>query len=211
VTEAPKWVAFPAPVRHTFEDVWQAVALLHSTWKLYLDLFDTRETIQVLNATAPAAFQNIEVCVRTHMVMAFGRLIDPATQGKNENLSLERLAQVLKPHADLATSVRWEQQVTEIQSHCAPIGKWRDKRYAHTDRKTTLEYHANPLPGVSKADIDKALELLRNLLNDIQGHFANSETPFEHPLLNGTGADLLHFLRVALDHLRVAIGLNQQK
>jgi hypothetical protein len=213
VAKTTRWGEFPEDVRDTFEDVWQDVSSLHATWKLYLDLFGTTGTVQVLSEAAPAAFQAIETCIRSHMIMAFGRLIDPATQGikdkPKENLSLERLAQVLRPHADLATSARWDRQVTTIQDQCKPISTWRNKRVGHKDRMTALESHANALPGISRGDVEKALGLLRDLLNDIQGHFQNGgETRYEAAGGLGTGEDLVDLLRVALDRLKREKGLN---
>jgi hypothetical protein len=189
------WPKFPEPVQPVFANAWQTVAFLHSVWNLYLDLFRKPENIDVLNKTTPAAFKIIERCLRTDMAMAFGRLLDPAEQGGNKNLSLQHLVQVLRTHVDGAALSTVEKQLTEIKIQCEPILKSRMKVYGHTDRKTALQYHENPLPHIKRSTIEKSLEMIRDFMNGIQGHFQGGVTVFDNPALFGTGADLVELLR----------------
>jgi hypothetical protein len=58
--------------------------------------------------------------------------------------------------------------------------------------------YANEVPitvGPSRQEIEEALAALRNFMNLIQGHCADSSTAYEHFISRGGGEDLMEILR----------------
>jgi hypothetical protein len=200
MADAAKWTKFPASIRDAFEGVWQDVASIHFKWNLYLDLFGKPENIEVLNQTTPTVFHLIEESLRADMTMAFGRLLDPAEQGSNKNLSLQHLVQELRPHVDEAHFSKLEKQVQEIKAQCSGILKLRMKKYGHNDLRTALQYHENPLPSVKRSTVEKALALIGGFMNGLQQHFKEGTTVFTKGITRGTGEQLIGLLKRFLQY-----------
>jgi len=198
MSDALRWQTFPESVRASFNNVWEDIASLHAKCRLYTDFYEPKENCEVMALIAPSAFQVIEESLRNDIVMAFGRLIDSPGKGSRENLSLERCLLELKNHCAAEIGARWDRQFEAIRTHCTAIEQWRNKRVGHNDRKTALEYHANPLPSIALPYIHDALGLLSGLMNDVQSAFEDGATYF-FPLEIGTGADLISFLKNALE------------
>ena len=57
----------------------------------------------------------------------------------------------------------------------------------------------SPLPGIDQAAIDEELRMLAGLLIDIDFQFNSRTTPYDHLIMKGTGDDLMHYIRLAVD------------
>ena len=82
------------------------------------------------------------------------------------------------------------QDLEEIDGLVEPFRVWRNKRIAHSDLTTSLKLTEEPLPGISRASIEKALAAVRRFMNRANLHFYNSETGYEH-FQTSTGGDRL--------------------
>ncbi len=136
-----RWRTFPSPVRDIFEGLWQEVASLHAHWELYQDLFTNPDDIELINSTVPTVFQLIEENLRASMTLAFGRLTDPSAMGKKRlNLSLARLIETIEPHCDAPFYLKAQTILENIKMECKPITDTRNRRVAHNDLATSLNY-----------------------------------------------------------------------
>lgn len=198
-----KWQGFPEPLRDIFEGLWQEAASLHSNWDLYFDWFCDTEKIAVLNATVPSVFQLIEENLRASMTVSLGRLADPSKTGSKANLSLSRLVESLPDHCDDGLCRAAEQRLAEIKDLCGPIMKHRNRRVAHNDLATTINYHENPLPGIGQSRIVSALDEIAGLMNLLQLHFEDGETAYSHRIRRGKGKDLIFLLEQAMEYDRL--------
>ena len=200
MTEKTK-AKLPDDVQAEFRALRDQVVLLHMEWLLYKDLFVDPQDQEILNATAPSAFILIENALRADMSMTFRRLIDPVW-GERNTLSLGRLVRDLEPHCDPEFYTSLQSQFNKIGRNLRPITDLTDRVLAQSDYRTALGTHPEPLTSVGRKHIDEATQLIAELMNDIDVHFNESETAFDHPFLIGTGKDLIKYLRKSLQELK---------
>ena len=200
--DEPRWHDFPESLQDIFEYLWQETVSLHIHWELYLDLYGDRKKVDVLNATVPSVFQLIEENLRANLTVSFGRLTDPSKTGKKDNLSLTQLVESLAAHCDDRFVRSAEQRLADIKSQCKPITAHRNRRVAHNDLATAINYNENPLPGIGQSRITEALKMIAALMNSVQMYFQNGETGYEHAIQRGTGKDLIFLLEQALEYGR---------
>ena len=174
---------------------------LHTEWALYRQLYaESGDRIQLLNDTAPFAFYVFQETLWHDVVLHLARLVDRKTTGRNQNLSLVRLP-------DLLTDLTLQGEVTalldEAVQACAFAVPWRHKRFAHRDLEHALATAADPLPGISRADIESALAAMRKVMNHIEYRFFNASTGYEHIILGpGDGDALAGYLKRGLESRR---------
>jgi hypothetical protein len=185
---------FPAGLDKQFHLLWDQVAKVHAMWRLYLDLFGTAESMRVVQDTAPGAFQLFDIALRHYMVMGFGRLTDPPQTGNKANLTMERLLNALRGHWPDERQQEAEALLQEIRKAGSTLKELRNREVGHSDFQTALATHREPIPPVRAHEIDRVFDLIADLLNMVSGHFLRSSSPFQHPLIEGTGADLIHLL-----------------
>lgn len=65
----------------------------------------------------------------------------------------------------------------------------RNRYLAHEDLATTLNYHPQPMPGVSRAHVETLLKRIRGLFESIEEKFRGSHTP--HELIIAEGGEQL--------------------
>jgi hypothetical protein len=99
-----------------------------------------------------------------------------------------------------------------LKVHCQPIVQWRNKRLGHKDLGTALRATPNPLPLISGSDIQEALEMLADILNDVLDHFEEAHVAYGAPRgMIGGGKDLILYLKKGLENMeldrRKAMGL----
>src|SRR5437899_2864760 len=102
----------PAAAAREYDAILPAVCDLHSTWRFYAELFGNKEYAALIDERAPAPFLLVHHALRSAILMAFGRVLDPAQTaikgGKIPNLSLAHLVEVLEPHCEPAFHARLE-------------------------------------------------------------------------------------------------------
>jgi hypothetical protein len=198
-----EWPEFPEAIRHLFADLWQDVAWLHRKWQTYSDLFGAPEKFGVLNDTGRAFFQTVEEALRMDMIMSFGRLLDPPKSMGKDNLSIGHLIKELRNHCDASLQESLQQRLDELKEHCKPITKWRNRRVAHNDLATAMEYHPERLPHIGPSYVDQALAGLSDLMNSVQRQFQDGESCFQPHITHGGAKDVIFYLEQALEYVRL--------
>lgn len=182
----------PDDIRGIFRELCQEVAAVYAGWRFYLDLFTSDENKAMFNEVARSSFKLIERALLTEMIMGLCRLSDPPGTGKKGKCSMRRLAKQAGPIGGL------QSKVDEFVSHCEPIREHRNRRTGHADLKTTLEVHPEPLPGISRGYINKALDLAAETLNIVSRHYATHQLMFEAPYPGGAES-LVYWLNRGLE------------
>lgn len=183
----------PHDVQPIFQNLCQDLASLHGKWRLYLDLFSDRETVNLLNDVAMATFQMVEESLRSDLTMSICRLSDPPQSCRQDNLSIKVLVDRL-PHIPGLTAL-WE----DFHESCEPVRQYRNKRVGHNDLRAALRSHDAPLPNVARRTIDAILAAAGKLMNHVYRFHVESELHFE-PLAIGTGEELVHWLKRAWEY-----------
>ena len=166
-------------------------------WAIAKQLFASgEENMELLNWSANYAFWAIQRALYLDVVMAIGRLTDPATMGRNENLSLDRLTGAIQM-IDPAKGASIKQCFEDARSTFEPLLKVRHKVFAHSD---LVNFKLSQFPGIEP--VDKAIDTLINISNKIsesleigiEGIILNDVNRYHFPRW-GDGDALLYKLR----------------
>jgi hypothetical protein len=193
---------FPKEISEIFEALCQELVSLHAYWDAFKQLYETKEDVAVLNATAPGAFALIQYLIRRELIMGICRITDPkesrARRSVAANLTLKQLLHVVSQHCRDANFIgELSASIQAIDDHCKPIRDRRNRAVGHLDLNTALKLHPDPLPYVSNAQIDEAMRFLRNFMSRINGYFAAAERDFV-PIIPGPARNIVIGLREAL-------------
>ena len=188
----------PKDIAQVYSHMWQELAWLHTYWDNYCQLHaNDEDAVNLLNRLAPAYFGINQKVWDEFIILQISKLTDPAQTGKKNNLSFERLVNLVDETQNSALKVDLEADLRTLQKLSEATRDNRNRRIAHIDLPTYENSHPNPLENVDKNNIDAILNLMRVMLNKIEGHFNNSETIFESPIMPGNAETLLYWLRKA--------------
>jgi hypothetical protein len=172
--------AFPLNCGDLFFEIWTDVNNLDLSWQDYRALYGTSpERIDLLNWAAGTFFGLIENTMWHDVLLRIARLTDPPKKGRYERASLGQIVKRVSPHLDSESIKRLNDQLEALVVYCKPIRDLRDRVIAHDDLPTALHYHPEPLPGLSRADVEGALQRIHSLVNEIENHFNLAPTSFE--------------------------------
>jgi hypothetical protein len=190
--------SMPSNLKEAFEGLQDDVLWLHARWKVYRQLFGTSEArINLLNDFAPDFFQIVHDVLINDVFLTMSRITDPAVTFKKENLTLARLTNMIKSlgHQELTDDI--EIQVRTATEQCKPFRELRNRTIAHKDLGTALNYHPDPLPGVSREMVEEALKSLRQYMDAVQTYFEGADTGYEDLGLRGDGDSIIWYLKEA--------------
>jgi len=187
----------PRDINQVYSALWKELVWLHAYWSNYCQLHSNEISVDLLNCLAPSYFGINQRVWDEFLILQISKLTDPAQTGKKDNLSFERLVNLVDVanYPELKTELAADLRTLQNLSRDARDN--RNRRIAHIDLLTYENTHPNPLPSVDKNTIDTTLNLMRLMLNRIEGHFNNSETAFQSPILEGDAETLLYWLRKA--------------
>ena len=165
------------------------VAWLHAKWNQYRQLYaHFPERVALLNQAAGHFFGVIQHTLFEDVLLHLARLTDsPKSVGK-ETLPLQRLPELVK---DSGLSAELKGLVEVALKACESVRDWRNRRLAHRDLALALATASDPLPGISRAEVDAALLAIRDVLNRLAAHYWNSETAYQHFIASVGEADSL--------------------
>jgi hypothetical protein len=165
------------------------VVWLHGKWSQYRQLFATSEDrIELLNNTAGYFFGVLQHTMLDDVQLHLARLTDPARTMGHDNLSLRQLPELVTDptlKSELMTLVDRAGNATTVARD------WRNRRIAHSDLGLALATSADPLDGVSRADVETALDAVRKTVNRIEHHYFGGEVMYQHPDDHGGNANRL--------------------
>jgi len=163
---------------------------------IFSQLYATsKDRLNLLADTAPSFFRVVQRVLLDDILLSLSRLTDRPEIGGQRNLCIRRLADAVQGLGDPPFFASVLSQVEDIEASCRPFRVARNKRIAHTDLPTVFDRAGQPLPPVTRETIEKALSLLRGLLNFVVGHFESVETAYEYVQLIGDGDTIAHHLK----------------
>jgi hypothetical protein len=170
---------------------------LHIKWRQYRLLYaESPGRIELLNQAASHLFGILQEVLLEDVVLHIARLSDSEKSVGKENLSFRRLPSLIN---DKELVVEVGALVNSALAACGFARDWRNRRLAHRDLALALASAKDPLPGISRADIEAAMLSIRTLLNRLSGHYIDSEVLYQLLITNGGGADsLVYYLQQGL-------------
>ena len=118
----------------------------------------------------------------------------------NNNLSFHYLIEKVRENGNVELTDELNAELEVLTIACEKFREIRNKRVAHNDLVVALDEYDFPLPGVSRADVEKALFHARNLMNKVELHFNDSQTLYEEIIipLKNDGRSVLIWLQKGL-------------
>ena len=179
----------PAELRQEYALLCGAVLNLREKWLNYEYLYGhSQKRVEVLNKCGSTFFSMVQSLFQDDFISTFSRLTDPVEKF-GSNLSLEQLVVKLDQNSDVELIGRLTGHIERLREKTASMRKHRNKRIAHNDYKSSIEFEQG-LPGISRNDIKDALEEAEAFLTAFYFHF--TKTYFFHDQLTiWQGAEVL--------------------
>ncbi len=182
------------------------VAWLHLKWKDFRALYaSSRETIDLLNASAPIFFSNLQRTLSEDVLLHLCRLTDPPRSAGKDTLSIRRLPQLI-PDTDLQREVQCLADAADLKTRFAR--DWRNRRLAHQELPPLDGQAPATPPQASYQQIEDALAAIRQIMNRVEFHYQGGSVSYEHAIegLGGVASLLARLRRGVHPHRSVKRG-----
>lgn len=172
----------PTAIDEVFQPLCQEVLDIHLAWRLYRQAFaNSEEIVILLNSYAGVWFGYAQVAMYDDIVVSLFRLLDPANQGNGRNnLTLARLADVVKADNQIALAALIRSARNHVENLLQPFADWRNKRVAHNDlSRMQAVWQGNPTTlGPSRQIIEESLAGVRASMDSVDRHYQNNTTAY---------------------------------
>ena len=160
-------------------------------FKIYNQLFESQETVDILNACGSTVFFTYQNSFLDSCILFISRMTDPASTSRNDNLSLKSLISKLPA----GCSELEERMLKEISSINQAIRAVRSKRIAHCD--TDVRSGKSVLEPIEFLHIKDGLDAIAETLNMYEIYMSNSSTMYSEITLplGSDGSYLLNRLK----------------
>ncbi|MNF67170.1 hypothetical protein D3C85_801810 [compost metagenome] len=188
-------------LQKVFDRMKQELNHIHYRWTLYRQVFGTNPIrIKLINKTSSSIFVEFQWLIIDYMVISLSKLTDRARMQGNNNLSFHYLIEKVRGNGNVELTDELNAELEVLTIACEKFREIRNKRVAHNDLVVALDEYYSPLPGVSRADVEKALFHARNLMNKVELHFNDSQTLYEEIIipLKNDGRSVLIWLQKGL-------------
>jgi len=169
MSKKPSKESSEALARETHQFLKIQLVTLCSRWHEYKTLFGySKERVELLNECAGGFFHTVQHAILQQIELSIVRLIDPANQSRNENMTFSRLV-------DLAEIVLQEAQYLhlkhklEVAHQCSSRLKIRrNKAVAHLDVQAIQSEDEIVFEWPRIEEVDSSIEVLVDLANDYE-------------------------------------------
>jgi hypothetical protein len=190
----------PQEVQPIWNMIWQRVARLHGNWIVYRQLFgQSEQLVTMLNRCASAFFAVVQDGLLSDVQLSLSRLADPPRSMGRPNATLATLISEIEA-AEGSDIPDLRARLEEYRASCEKIKARRNKYLAHYDYEALVKNASAPLDGPSRHEIEQALAALRRFMSDVESHFGEVPTNFEHFISRNDGTDLVWWLKRGLRH-----------
>lgn len=176
--------------------LWRELVLLQVNWQKYRSMFASgKSSIDLMNATAPRFFRDLETSLWHAALLHLCRLTDPPKSAGAPNLTVMQLPLAVESDGGLAQTVG--ELATLARKRTSFARAWRNKLLAHRDLDRAKAPGVNPLPTASRDRVEAALSALRAVLNHVEHHYHETQVAYDHVVMGPGGvSSLFHYLRL---------------
>ena len=186
---------YPVAIHDLWATLKAEVVWLHGRWIIYRQLHGTsQERVDVLNRSAATFFNVLQKILLHDVQLSLSKLGDPAGSGSRKNLTLAALVESLEGAGESLVAGKLRPLVATFDSTCKELRHRRNKWIAHFDLNMMLGSKVEALEGPSRTEIEAALEALRKVMNCVELHYTESQTMYEHFVMNQDGEYLVSTL-----------------
>ena len=155
----------------------QLLWIIHK-WSIYVELFSEKETVDLLNSVSPPTFRTVQDALFADTVMTLARMSDPPRSAGKDNLSFQRLKNIVSNEFPGRIATSCSTLVDAFVAQCDPLRDLRNRQLAHSDLHLSLGVNSDPLPGISRKAIRSVLDCAVEILNQIAGDVLDSHILF---------------------------------
>jgi AbiU2 len=141
--------AYPESVAEFAHRLWNDICYLNLSMSAYLQLYSSKETVDILNSSAPHFFGWLQNWLRLTIYLQIGRLTDRAQSGDRSNASFAGFAKVLREAGEAAAADALSEAFKALEPAVQKIRTIRHRTLAHADLKTVLR-EDSPLPNITR-------------------------------------------------------------
>ena len=172
--------SLPIEITEVFNNLQKEIVWLHGRWIIFEQLYSKSEkTVELLNTTAASYFYVTQKSLYYDILMSLSRILDEPHFGKDENLSLEIIIELLdkEKFSNLVDKLR--EILKKIERQKTVLKKYRNKVVAHKDLDVALK-KAEVFSTINITDIENLLKIIREFMNECEYYFLNSETGYDY-------------------------------
>jgi hypothetical protein len=151
----------------------------------YRQLFGTSQArFDLLNRFAGILFKYLKRIMEHEVALSLFRLLDPPDTCGKDNLSLERVVNVLKAH-DATVGAALQNQLSTMRGILYHYADLRNKVIAHNDLVTTPAIYngTSNILFPSRQEVESLLGEIRSFMNRVGEHCGRGTTHFEPPTI----------------------------
>lgn len=174
--------------------IYKEVVWIHARWQEYRRLFAEKGNVELLNRHGAFTFKLIQDALWEETVLHIARLTDRSRTAGRDNLSILRLPDMLST-GQLRDEV--EALVEKVVAKAEFARDHRNKRLAHRDLRLATDPSAEPLSGISRAEIEEVLEALRELFNCFEHQYRDTTVVFDRFMSRNDANKILASLRAS--------------
>jgi hypothetical protein len=98
---------------------------------------------------------------------------------------------MLRESGETSAAAYMESSLLAFEAACGKLRHRRNKWIAHNDLGTLLGARAAPLSDPSREEVENALGGLRHVMHVVEQYYTQSETAYEHFIMQSDGEHLL--------------------
>ncbi len=190
----------PNTVAEVHEGLVRLLITAHVRWTLARQLFGSMDRVKLLYDVADVLFDQVKQTMISDVVLKLSQLTDKSRMGKNENLSLHRLLEVVESiDPGRAAKLNLDTMLQSMETACKSIRDMRNRTIAHRD----WGRRAEATPVTNKDEIDQALDLAARIMNAVHLHHAHTLISYD-PYPDSADGDRL------ISHLQMYVKMLDQ-
>ncbi len=155
---------------------------MNSRWIISKQLYTSKDTVALLNQTAPSAFSLFFWSLYDSIILGISRLTDKPEGADKNHFTLLKLAQLMG-------NDRIKREIAACKADLRPIRERRNRQKGHNDRR------APTIPVAARKEIDTALSALTRVMHSFEKELGLSPMAYDIPILPGDGTVLLSILK----------------
>jgi hypothetical protein len=199
--------AMPAPLGEVCYSLSNEVASLHLKWNDFRALFANRETVNLLNSSAPMFFHDLQSMMWEDLLLHLCRVTDPPRTGRHEHLSVRALPGLV---SDEALRKEIQALADDADQKTQFARDWRNRRLAHEE--LSLGDTAQPLASATLGQVEDALAAICRPVNLLEKRYLDTPVSYEDPIPALGGVDsLLATLEKGVNARRIERELKLEK
>ncbi len=166
--------------KESFDCIKDELIQLHKRWIIYHQLYATNQhRIDILNATTPNLFAELQGLILDAFLLSLDRLTDPSMRGVNRDYSLFYLLDQIRKGKDTELYEELSGILKEIEKSATGLRTLRNNEHGRVTSAVSFNDKNAPFSGLKTADISRLLDNIMHFLNLIEFRYLRSVTRYD--------------------------------